>query len=382
MAEVGSSAHEAARLAAVRRYDILDTPPDGAFDRVTAVAAEIFAVPIAIISIVDEDRIWFKSAHGLDVAQIDRAPGLCASAILQDDVWLLNDAAADPRSLANPLVAGDFGLRFYVGVPLRTSDGYNLGTLCVIDREARAVSEHQLALLRNLAGLVVDQLELRLAARRAVFELSQALADKDAALVRAEMMAKEIDHRVMNSLQLVSAMLNVQSRALGSSDAASQLSLAANRITAIAQVHRHIYQTDSVGVADCKTYLEALCADLRSILVLGEQSEISVRSDDARVPTAQVVPLGLIVAEFVTNSAKYGASRIVVRFRHDVDGHCLLEVFDDGRGLPAGFDPAAMSGLGMKVVGALARQLEGRLSFDNFSPLGGARFGVEFPCLG
>jgi GAF domain-containing protein len=118
---------EAGRLAALRRYDILDTPPDGSFDRITALAADLFSVPIAIISLVDHDRIWFKSHHGLDVAQIDRAPGLCASAILQDRPWILTDARADIRSLTNPLVAGEFGLRFYTGIPLQTQDGFNLG---------------------------------------------------------------------------------------------------------------------------------------------------------------------------------------------------------------------------------------------------------------
>ncbi|WP_202801793.1 GAF domain-containing protein [Rhodovulum sp. PH10] len=156
------------RLAAVRRYDILDTPPDGSFDRITALAARRFDVPIAIVSIVDEDRIWFKSHHGLDVDQIDREPGLCASAILSEDPWILTDARADPRSLANPLVAGEFGLRFYAGVPLHTADGFNLGMLCVIAREPRAVDGRQIADLNDLAAIVVDQMELRLAARRAI----------------------------------------------------------------------------------------------------------------------------------------------------------------------------------------------------------------------
>jgi eukaryotic-like serine/threonine-protein kinase len=120
---------EALRLAALRRYDILDTPPDGSFDRITDIAADLFSVPIAIVSLVDENRIWFKSRRGLDVDEIDRSPGLCSSAILRSDPLILPDAAADMHALANPLVAGEFGLRFYVGVPLRTHDGFNLGTL-------------------------------------------------------------------------------------------------------------------------------------------------------------------------------------------------------------------------------------------------------------
>jgi sigma-B regulation protein RsbU (phosphoserine phosphatase) len=150
----------------VGRYDILDTPPDGAFDRITALAARILRVPISIVSIVDTDRIWFKSHHGLDVDHIDRDPGLCASAILQGEPWVVKDAALDPRTLANPLVAGEFGLRFYAGAPLTTHDGFNLGTLCVIDHEPHEVSEEQLSTLADLASLVVDELELRLFARR------------------------------------------------------------------------------------------------------------------------------------------------------------------------------------------------------------------------
>jgi GAF domain-containing protein len=159
---------EAERLRAVRRYDILDTPPDGAFDRVTRLAASILAVPIAIISIVDEDRIWFKSKVGVDVRQVDRVPGLCASAILQDEPWIIEDARRDPRSLANPLVAGDFGLQFYAGAPLRTHDGFNLGTMCVIDRHPRSFLHRDRQVLEDLAAIVVDELELRLSARLAM----------------------------------------------------------------------------------------------------------------------------------------------------------------------------------------------------------------------
>jgi eukaryotic-like serine/threonine-protein kinase len=157
---------ELERLAAIRRYDVLDTPRDGAFDRITRIAAQVLDVPIAIITLVDHDRIWFKAAEGLEgVEEIGRDPGLCASAILVDEPWIVEDAREDPRTLANPLVAGEFGLQFYAASQLRTSDGYNLGTLCVIDREPRPFDAPQTAILTDLAALVVDELELRLAAR-------------------------------------------------------------------------------------------------------------------------------------------------------------------------------------------------------------------------
>ncbi|WP_407345795.1 GAF domain-containing serine/threonine-protein kinase [Pengzhenrongella phosphoraccumulans] len=159
-------ANEVARMAAVHRYDILDSPPDGAFDRITALAARLFNVPIAIVSIVDHDRIWFKSHPGVEIDQLDRDAGLCGSAILHEGPWIIEDAAVDLRALTNPLVAGGFGLRFYAGIPLRTHDGFNLGTLCILDREPRTLDAHDLTTLEDLAAIVMNDLELRRENRR------------------------------------------------------------------------------------------------------------------------------------------------------------------------------------------------------------------------
>lgn len=158
--------NEELRIAAVGRYEILDSPPDGAFDRITSLAARIFKVPIATITVVDRDRIWFKSKHGIEASEIGREPGLCASAIIENEPWVVNDASTDPRTLENPLVRGELGLRFYAGAPLMTADGYNLGTLNIIDREPRELSDDELQTLKELAEVVVDELELRLAALR------------------------------------------------------------------------------------------------------------------------------------------------------------------------------------------------------------------------
>lgn len=346
-------------MTAVRRYDVLDTPPDGAFDRVTALAARRFGVPISIISIVDEDRIWFKSHHGLPVEQIERTPGLCASAILSNDPYLLPDASIDPRSLANPLVAGDFGLRFYVGVPLTTSDGFNLGTLCVIDKEPRAIDERQIEDLKDLASVVVDQLEMRLSARRAVEQ--------------AKLMAKEIDHRVMNSLQFVSGLLAMQSRTPDVGPAALHLQMAANRVAAVAQVHRHFY-ADEADEASCIAFLRRLCEDLATIL----GRSIFVHGDDGKVPTTWIQPIGLLVNELVTNAAKHGGGRIDVTYAQEAGTHRII-VCDEGEGLPADFDPAASNkSLGMRVVTSLARQLGGTLSAADREDTPGSCFTVSF----
>ena len=353
--------NEAARLAALRRYDILDTPPDGVFDRVTAMAARRLGVPIAIVSLVDEDRIWFKSHHGLAVEQIERAPGLCASAILGDDPYILENAAADPRSLANPLVAGDFGLKFYAGVPLQTRDGYNLGTLCVIDRKRRTIDQDEIEELKALASMIMDQMELRLSARNAV--------------ATAEMLAREIDHRVMNSLQFVSSMLTLQSRTQKSQEAAAALKEAANRVAAVARVHRHSHTDNIADSVSSIVYLGRLCEDLSGILGIS----VTATGDELAVPRARVQPIGLIVNELAMNAAKHGTDAITVSYRQAGD-EIELAVADRGTGLPDGFDlKATPSGLGMKIVGALASQLGGR--FEAMAGEGGrgARFVITFP---
>ncbi|MDQ2866324.1 MAG: GAF domain-containing protein [Candidatus Eremiobacteraeota bacterium] len=163
---------ERERLDAIERYGVLDTPPDGTFDRITTLAAELFDVPIALVSIVDEDRIWFKSRYGLDdVVEISRDPGLCASAILSDAPYIVEAARSDPRTLLNPLVSGAFGLQFYAASALKTADGHRLGTLCIIDREPRIFSPRQAKILDHLAAIVMDEMDLRLATIHTVNEM-------------------------------------------------------------------------------------------------------------------------------------------------------------------------------------------------------------------
>ncbi len=186
--------NEAERLQALRRYSILDTPPDGSFDHITALAAELFRVPIALISLVDHDRIWFKSRHGLDAQQIARDPGLCASVIFSPDVYHVRDGLSDPRTLANPLVVGEIGLRFYAAAPLRTHDNFNLGTLCIIDWEPRDLTQAERTMLAKLASVVMDQIELRRAAMK-IAELEESERQMGQQLRRANEALAESEER-------------------------------------------------------------------------------------------------------------------------------------------------------------------------------------------
>ncbi len=152
---------EEARLAALRLYDVLDTPPEQPFDDLAELAAHICAAPIALISLIDEDRQWFKSRVGLDARETTRDIAFCAHAIQQPDLFIVEDAARDARFSDNPLVTAEPHIRFYAGAPLITPEGRALGTLCVIDRQPRSLApDHQRA-LRVLSRHVMTQLELR-----------------------------------------------------------------------------------------------------------------------------------------------------------------------------------------------------------------------------
>ncbi|VVD76351.1 putative diguanylate cyclase AdrA [Pandoraea aquatica] len=157
----GVGLDEAERLAALRRYEILDTPPEPAFDRIVRLASHVLGAPISLVSLIDESRQWFKARRGIDASQTPRSMAFCAHAILSDDVLVVPDARADRRFADNPLVTGDPNIRFYAGAPLRTPEGHRLGTLCVIDRRPRDLDDEKRGLLADLSALVVDELELR-----------------------------------------------------------------------------------------------------------------------------------------------------------------------------------------------------------------------------
>ncbi len=155
-------ANEQERLAALRKYDILDTEPEAAFESMVHLASYICQTPIAAISLVDENRQWFKAIAGLDAKETSRDVAFCAHTILQDETMIIRDAQEDERFFDNPLVTSAPGIRFYAGVPLVTSQGYHLGTLCVIDRIPRVLGAAQLEAVKTLADNVMAHLDLRL----------------------------------------------------------------------------------------------------------------------------------------------------------------------------------------------------------------------------
>jgi GAF domain-containing protein len=152
---------EKKRLKVLWQYEVLDTVPEELFDDLTELAARICEAPMALISLVDEKRQWFKSKVGATVNETARDVSFCAHAITQPGLFIVPDAAADSRFAQNPLVTSDPKIRFYAGAPLVTPDGYALGTLCVLDKVPRELRSDQQRALTILARHVVSQLELR-----------------------------------------------------------------------------------------------------------------------------------------------------------------------------------------------------------------------------
>lgn len=158
MQEARLPGNEASRVEALRSLGILDTPPEDRFDRYTRITAKAFDVPIALISLVDHDRQWFKSAKGLDTIETPRSISFCGHAILGDGVFEVQNALHDPRFRDNPLVVDAPEICFYAGAPLESADRYRLGTLCIIDRVPRRLSADEKTMLRNLADMVAAEM--------------------------------------------------------------------------------------------------------------------------------------------------------------------------------------------------------------------------------
>jgi two-component sensor histidine kinase len=349
------------RLAALRRYNILDTPREEDFDEVVEVTSAICNAPISVINLIDQGRQWFKAEVGLGVRQTPIDSSICAHAILQSELFVIPDTTKDDRFRDNPLVTGDPRLRFYAGALLETPEGFPLGTVCVLDYKPRNLDDTQKAFLRLMARQVMKLLEFR---RIAAAEHDARLRAEEA-VQEKETLMREGDHRLMNSLQLVQSILALQSRSASNEDTKVQLDLASNRVLAIATVHKQLHLTGSMEQVDIGNFLRRLCESLKHTAP-SQIEAIKLSAETAMRQSDLATGLGLLVAELVTNSFKYAypvsqRGSVYVDFKETKDGWRLV-VSDEGRGLPEGFDIDQSKGFGMKVVKAFVSRLNAKLT--------------------
>ena len=204
------------------------------------------------------------------------------------------------------------------------------------------------------------------------------LREKSDLLLRQDMLAQEFEHRLLNSLQIIGSLLSLQSRS-ASPEAGAQLTIAARRVASFGRVHRRLHLLDHQESVEFKQYLQHLCDDLSGLLFEGETGcTIAVDAAETDISTAVAIPLGFIVSELITNSAKYANSNITVRSENTPTIGHSLSISDDGPGLPEGFDPARSKGLGMKIITKLVKQIGGELTIGAGENGRGARFSVTF----
>ncbi len=199
------------RLASLRALQILDSPPDSRFDRLTRLASELLGVPIALVSLVDENRQWFKSKVGLEAQETPRDHAFCAHAILGEDPLVVADATEDPRFQDNPMVQGDPKIRFYAGVPLLSEHSHGLGTLCVIDHKPKELSNRELQILKDLAAIATDELELH----RIANESKKRQVELERSNQDLELFAYVASHDLKEPLRMISSFMDLLSKSYG-----------------------------------------------------------------------------------------------------------------------------------------------------------------------
>jgi two-component sensor histidine kinase len=215
--------------------------------------------------------------------------------------------------------------------------------------------------------------------RKALARDQALLRQKDASIREQRMLTEECDHRLLNNLQMIVALLSLQSRREANAEVAARLSIAANRVQAIAGLHHHLHSMDGMPSVEFKPYLERLCRDHSTMSMSEERPDqvIAVEAIELRLPTAVGIPLGLIANELITNAIKHGKGRITVRLAPAGKGHAL-SVSNDGSELPEGFDLTRCKGLGMSLVSSLVTQVGGELRIGRCDADHGTRFTVLF----
>lgn len=371
-------ATEPLRLTELRSYDILDTVAEEAYDAITYLAAEICDVPIALISIVDTDRQWFKSRVGLDATETHRDLAFCAHAIHQpNSLLIVPDASADPRFSTNPLVTDDPSIRFYAGAPLVSPAGNALGTLCVIDRESRELTADQEKALKALSVQVMALLELR----RTVRDLEQKQREVEVATAQRDSFMATVSHEIRGPLTAVIGYVELLRAGLPDEERTEVLACVAREAADVEYLIEDLLvsaraEADSLRMATVPVRLDAQIAQVLEGLDPAAVAAIDMVVEDCRA-IGDPARVRQIVRNLVTNAFRYGGPAITVETRSAGD-ICHLTVADNGTGIPVGdrdlvFEPfkqaaggpnvPASVGLGLPISRLLAEKMGGSLTY-------------------
>lgn len=382
---------EEERIKALRRYDVPDTLPDESLDKLTKLATHLFKVPIAMISMVDREGIWFKSKYGTDMQQLKRDDGLCAAVIKTGDFYLVENAATDPRTMAHPLVSGEFGLKFYAAYPLITIEGHHLGAFCIMDKMPRKLNIEETVLLKDLRDIAMDHMELKLASRTLASRHNQILNTTAHDLrnplttipVRADLIKlKKHDPETVDvmcdQIKMASlSMVGIIDELLQSgSMEAGQIQLLVMRVSI------------SSLVANIVAMNQPLAERKGQCINFSAQTEAIINGDEGK--------LSEIVDNLINNAIKYAPvdTNIDVRVTSS-EAQVIIEVEDEGPGLtaedkkhlfqrftrlsaqPTGGEHS--TGLGLSIVKVLVQAHGGQIHAESEGAGRGAKFVVRLP---
>jgi two-component system NtrC family sensor kinase len=332
---IESSGREQQRLAALARYQIVDTLPELTYDDIALLAAEICEVPISLISLVEQDRQWFKSVVGLEVTETSRAVSFCAHALNGEGVLQVQDSLQDERFARNELVLGEPGIRFYAGAPLRTPDGYTLGTLCVIDRVPRTLAPQKLRALEALARQVMIQLELRHKAIE-IEKASTALrqTEKLAAVGR---LASAISHEINNPLQSVTNLLYMAENSSTGEQTRSYVAQAQEELARVTHVVTQTLRFHKQSEFPVPIALNEIVDNVVLLFrarFLRRRITLHQRNRSTTQLVCYAADLRQVIANLVSNAMDAAESDESIFVRVQDVGHCVvLTIADTGSGM-------------------------------------------------
>ncbi|WOI56746.1 sensor histidine kinase [Palleronia sp. LCG004] len=333
--------NERERRATLHSYGLTPNDDTTSLDEIVRLTARILDKPMAFISLVEADRQWFLSRHGVEVDGAPIAMSICRLIMETPGVTVIRDTFADDRTRDNPLCHGDGGFRFYAGTPLIARNGRSLGALAVLGTEPSDLDALGIEVLESQGRQVMAQLNLRKALRR------------------ADIMRREVDHRVKNSLQSVASLTRIQARQVHSDEAREALENVGRRINTVAALNQQLYASDSDRTVQLKPFLRSIVDLIRESIA--DEINIDLEAQDLAIDAGMAGAIAIIVNEFTTNSAKHAfeegqSGTVTITARLAAPGRFTLICRDDGRGL----DPERMgTGLGISILDSAIDQLSG-----------------------
>lgn len=394
--------NEAERLERLRLYGILDTPAEEAFDRIARLASELLGTPIALVSLVDEGRQWFKAKIGLDATETSRDVAFCAHAILGTDVYVVNDASKHQNFHDNPLVTGGPKIRFYAGAPITTTDGLSLGTVCAIDSKPLNPTPRQLALLKDLSALAVNEMELRAAGREAL----QEVAERRQIDQFKTGFVSTVSHEIRTPLTSILGGLGlVNSGALGEVPEGINevLTIAERNSTLLLRLINDLLDSAKLDAGQMEFHMHDM--DLREVANESienlrdyfREKKVSVNcvAGDKVTVFADKSRLLQVMNNLVSNAVKFSPENSKVDITIGVNAEtATVSVRDYGNGIPeairgrmfqkfvqghgAGKSEKTGTGLGLNIAKAIVERHGGRIGFETMTGTG-TRFYFDLP---